>query len=240
MFRLALLSLAFVATIVANAAIYVVSVGINDYKSINDLHLCKNDAKAISEVFSTHTPNVTLLTDAEATKANILRNLRAQFGRAKQADTVIFFFSGHGYENGFCPYDMGNTPSTGLSFADIAEVMRSCDAGKKLIFADSCHSGGMRKSKGKTSNPSAGNNVMLFLSSRTNESSIETPFMQNGIFTTFLKKGLRGAADANQDRDITARELFNYVSQNVRTTSQNLQHPVMWGKFDNNLSIIRW
>lgn len=240
MLRLALLSLAFVATYVANAALYVVSVGINDYRYINDQHLCKNDARIISDLFLNHTSNVALLTDGDATKVNILHNLRTQFGRARKGDTVIFYFSGHGYDNGFCPYDMRNFNSAGLSYAEIAEVMRSCNASKKIIMADACLSGGMRQSGRTQSRPATGNNVMLFLSSRSNENSIETPFMKNGFFTTYLNRGLRGAADTNRDRDITALELFNYVSSNVRKISNDEQHPVMWGKFDDNMSIIHW
>lgn len=240
MLRLALLSLALVATIVANAAVYVVSVGINDYRYINDLHLCKNDATAIGNVFRTHTSNVTVLTDANATKDNILSSLRTNFGRAKKGDTVIFYFSGHGYDNGFCPYDMSQRNSTGLSFSEIAEVMRSSKASRKIVLADACHSGGMRKGNSHSSRPSAGNDVLLFLSSRTQENSIELPGMKNGIFTTYLNSGLRGAADANRDRNITAHELFDYVSSGVRETSRDRQHPVMWGKFDDNMSIIRW
>ena len=64
--------------------------------------------------------------------------------------------------------------------------------------------------------------------------------MSNGFFTAYLERGLRGAADANKDRDITAKELFVYVSNGVQKLSKGKQHPVMWGKFDDNMSILRW
>ena len=81
---------------------------------------------------------------------------------------------------------------------------------------------------------------MLFLSSRGNETSIERRDMKNGFFTSCLQKGLRGGADANKDRTITARELFNYVSTNVKTLSSDKQHPVMWGKFSDNMTVMKW
>ena len=79
---------------------------------------------------------------------------------------------------------------------------------------------------------------MLFLSCRSNEKSIETPKMTNGFFTYALQHGLRGGADKNKDRIITAKELFDYVS--VKKESGNRQHPVMWGKFSNNMPVMKW
>ena len=80
---------------------------------------------------------------------------------------------------------------------------------------------------------------MFFLSSRTNETSQETQY-QNSLFTIFLERGLRGGADNNKDRIITAREIYDFVHQGVVKASDNKQHPVMWGKFDNNMTVIKW
>ena len=81
---------------------------------------------------------------------------------------------------------------------------------------------------------------MLFLSSRGNETSIERRDMKNGFFTSCLQKGLRGGADTNKDRTITTKELFNYVSNGVRRLSDDKQHPVMWGKFSDNMAVLKW
>ena len=106
-----------------------------------------------------------------------------------------------------------------------------------------CYSGAMRQ-KGKTwkqqEKASEKGNVMLFLSCRNNEKSIETPQMTNGFFSYALQHGLRGGADHDKDRVITAKELFNYVSKKVRKESNNRQHPVMWGKFPTNMTVMKW
>ena len=81
---------------------------------------------------------------------------------------------------------------------------------------------------------------MLFLSSRSNETSIEQRNMENGYFTTYLQKGLRGAADSDKNRIITAKELFKYVHENVVKISNGRQHPVMWGKFSDSMPVISW
>ena len=62
--------------------------------------------------------------------------------------------------------------------------------------------------------------------------------MQNGYFTTYLLSGLKGDADKNKDQIITARELFDYVSVKVSQISGDRQHPVMWGKFSDNLILM--
>ena len=81
---------------------------------------------------------------------------------------------------------------------------------------------------------------MLFLSSRENEVSIESPSMKNGFFTTCLQRGLRGGADINRDRIITAKELFEFVSLGVKKLSRDKQHPVMRCKFSDSMPVMIW
>ena len=87
---------------------------------------------------------------------------------------------------------------------------------------------------------SSDTDVILFLSSRHNETSIERPGMKNGYFTACLVKCLKGAADDNRDRKITAKELFDSVRKGVIRLSNNEQHPVMWGNFSNDMVIMQW
>ena len=54
--------------------------------------------------------------------------------------------------------------------------------------------------------------VMFFLAARSNEQALEISTMKNGLFTAYLQQGLRGSADVNRDRSITAKELYDYVS----------------------------
>ena len=112
-----------------------------------------------------------------------------------------------------------------------------------MIFADACFSGKIRTNSSSSQSELSDAkkaNVMLFLSSRSDETSIERRDMDNGFFTTYLQKGLRGGADTNKDRIITAKELFNYVHTNVVKISNGKQHPVMWGKFSDNMPVMSW
>lgn len=220
----------------SQAKVILVSVGIGDYpKPINKLNLPTKDALAMKTLIDKNGDAATaILLDSEATKSAILSEIHARFDHASTDDIIIFFFSGHGYKGGFVAYD-GELP-----YSLIRQAMSSSKCKNKMIFADACFSGKMRQGKREVKEENSDSNVMLFLSSRDNETSIERRDMTNGFFTVCLKDGLSGKADANRDRTITAKEIFNFVSKNVKLLSKDKQHPVMWGNFSNEMPVIRW
>jgi uncharacterized caspase-like protein len=67
----------------------------------------------------------------------------------------------------------------------------------------------------------------VLTSSDVNETSAESTLWGggHGVFTWALLEGLRGQADANTDKIITAGELFDYVSNRVRKETRNKQNP---------------
>ena len=226
----------FSLAVTANAKTYLVAVGVSDYPGTDkDLRLPANDAATVQYIYSKNSnAESVLLTNSNATKSAILSKLRSTFAKASENDIIVFFFSGHGSKGAFCAYDAQ------IPYSEIRQAMASSKAKNKMIFADACFSGKMRQGRKNTAAQSFNNyNIMLFLSSRGNETSIERRDMKNGFFTSCLQKGLRGGADANKDRTITARELFNYVSTNVKTLSSDKQHPVMRRKFSDNMTVLK-
>lgn len=222
-------------------AIYVVVVGVSNYQYIPSLTLPERDARMIAELYKKQTHHVILITGRYATKKRIMQSVQQQFALARKEDTIVFAFSGHGYPGGICPYDMTNDIDSGISYADIQTLLKKAKANKKIVFADACFSGGFRLDNAQSSVPLKDNpDILFFLSSRSGESSIETPFMTNGIFTTYLIRGLRGGADTDRDRCITAKELFQFVSQRVISKSKGRQHPVMWGNFADEYVVLEW
>lgn len=251
--RILLLSiLLFVCSITAGAKTYLVSVGVSDYSHypyrVMSLRLPINDAKTVADIYSINkmrkrtngSIDYVLLLDSLATKDRILRAMNKVYGHAVEDDIVVFFFSGHGFNGGFCAYD-GD-----IDYKDIRNAMSKSKSKNKMIFADACRSGGLRGDHYVSGLPNYNDstekrsNVMLLLSSRTNENSRERTDMKNGFFTEYLKKGLRGNADANRDRIITAKELFDFVHKGVAEISDDKQHPVMWGSFDDNMPVMKW
>lgn len=223
----------------ASAKVYLVSAGIADYPGTSsDLTLCAKDAETIVQVYKKNTSlEYCLLLNEQATKERIVKAMKKVYKNATVNDIVVFFYSGHGYAGGFCAYD-GN-----LSYGEVRKAMSGSKCRNKMIFADACYSGDMRtggRSSQSTVSAAKKANVMLFLSSRSSETSAERSTMENGFFTTYLQKGLRGVADKNRDRLITARELFDYVHAGVIELSNGKQHPVMWGKFSDNMPVMKW
>lgn len=225
-----------------NARTYLVSVGIADYsgfpQTINNLRLTTNDARTIVDLYSRNTSvDYSLLLNEKATKDRIIRAIKKVFNKASEGDVVVFFFSGHGYPGGFCAYDGS------LGYDEVRKAMSESKSKNKMMFVDACRSGGMRvdETSAQGAITAAQNaNVMLFLSSRNNENSIERRDMQNGFFTTYLQKGLKGNADSDRNRVITAKELFDFVHNGVIKISGGKQHPVMWGNFNDDMTVMKW
>ena len=130
-------------TVAVNAQkLYVVSVGIADYAEINDLRCTENDVVSINKVLKKHTKEVYTLLGVNATHEKVIATLKQVFGQAGKDDAVLLFFSGHGYPGGFCCYDMANKSlQNGLSYQELQSIFKSCNAGRKMVFADACFSG---------------------------------------------------------------------------------------------------
>jgi len=220
------------------ARTYVVCVGIADYPSRqNDLRVSANDAKTIASIFTKNgKATVDCFVNSDVTIQKVCSAMQQTFAKATSSDAIILYFSGHGIPGGLVCYDGF------LYYSSILNIMKQSKARQKMIFVDACYAGKMR-STNRRSNNYSNENVMFFLSSRSSEKSLETPRQtgfNNSLFTVFLERGLRGGADVNRDKVITAKEIYDFVHQGVINASGGRQHPVMWGKFDGNMAVIKW
>lgn len=233
----------FAVSIATTAKTYLISIGVSRYANNNiapNLNLPEADADTIANVFSDDDCECVVLKNEKATGANILSAAQELFAKATKKDKIIFFFSGHGNGVGFCAHDYGVTSKGTVSFNDVRSLFHASKARGKIMMADACYSGKIRTPELLPDSVSKAlqkqQQVMLFLSSRGNETSMERSDMPNGFFTTYLAQGLRGAADTNHNGKITAGEISSYVSLNVREESNGEQHSNIWGNF--NLSWI--
>lgn len=133
---------------------YAVIVGINDYidSNVNDLHYCVADAQSVSDTLTAAGWTVDLITaesneavNQYATKAKIEAAIEAT---PSNADTFLFYYSGHGSidsdDNAYLiPSDFdGATYSTMISTTEFSSWLASVTAKNKTIILDSCFSGG--------------------------------------------------------------------------------------------------
>jgi len=80
--------------------------------------------------------------------------------------------------------------------------------------------------------------AFVFSSSRGGESSYEDSIIKNGYFTAALLQGLKdSAADRDDDKVVSLKELQRYVSQAVAERSKGAQHPTV---DRDNLSLQLW
>ena len=85
------------------------------------------------------------LTDRQATKASIFNKIQSTFSGAKENDVSYFYFSGHGTlynrTSYLCPADFNGNISTAISVNELESAL-SAIPGTKVVFINSCHSGG--------------------------------------------------------------------------------------------------
>lgn len=231
--------------------IYAVIVGVSDYAHDElelDLNYCDDDARAfynLLEASGVDEDNIVLLIDYNANKDNIIRKLGSTFSKADEDDQVIFFFSGHGDDGCFIPYDFNGNYNTVLDHSHIKDAFKDCDASKKLCLADACFSGSIKRPASKsveesksTSLQKGSANIAVMMSSRDYQTSREIPHLRSGVFTYYLVKGLKGPADKNHDNTITVKEMYYYTKDNVMAETGEAQIPIIFGDFNENMPIL--
>lgn len=232
---------AFVFAQEQRGSVYAVIVGVSNYdlEGATDLPY---SAKAATEMYElldwcTAPDRMVLLTDQDATHDNVVAAMDRLFTVTAPEDVVILYLNGHGYMGGFA------TKDDYLDYMELKEIFKRTKARRKIIFADACYSGIMRSDElEERDGPKQlnGQRVCLFLSSRSDQTSWQRSDLKSGYFSFYLMAGLRGGADTNRDRIITARELFDFVNPRVKDESGGIQNPVMWGRFEHGMEILNW
>lgn len=221
---------------------YIVCVGVGaNSTGENELECSRNDVNSIAKFYNKYNGTKPfVLLDANATRSHILQVLKQEFMKSTPDDEIIFVYSGHGFDGGVSTYNF-NAEEV-LYCLEVQQIMLRAKARRKMMFVDSCHSGSFtrkyRNTTDKRRKYKKDSKVLLFLSSQSDESSLENPEIKYSYFCYFLLKGLSGNADKNSDKKVTARELFNYVARHVEHYTDGIQHPVMWGRFPDDMVMV--
>jgi hypothetical protein len=184
---------------------------------------------------------VRILIDEESTRNNILGAVQEIFGQAGPNDLVVFYFSGHGLNGSFLPIDFDGFNNK-IGHDEIAELFNKCRAKYKLCLADACHSGSILAMRSGNEDPvlmqyyqtlaKSISGTALIMSSKADETSLESAGLRQGVFSHFLIRGLKGEADVNKDKIVNVEELYQYINRNVREYTGNRQSPVIKGTYD--------
>lgn len=247
--------------------IFVFLVGVSDYKDTTlNLKYAHKDAQALAEFFTTNKnipgakENTVVLLNQNATRENIIKELKGLLLKTFAEDFVFVFFAMHGVpeenELYFLPHDarMDNLEATGFGQQEVTRLLKKCRAGKILLTFDACHAGGFgdRLAFQRGNYEQQTNNLLTELgkvrpgqgclsAASAAESSLEEPRLEHGVFTHYLLRGLQGEADGfgvnEKDGFVRLRELFDFVSRKVAEHTGNKQHPILSGDLDGSLPL---
>jgi len=168
----------------------------------------------------------------------------------KQGDTDVYvFFAGHGLASDdgkqmyLLPYD--GSPrlleKTAILREELFDDISSSSPRSVTVFLDTCYSGTTRGTDVLiTSRPislkvleqSLPDNFTVLTAAAGDQTAKPLEEAKHGMFSYFLMKGMEGEADANQDNQITAGELHQYVQSNVVQQSSGSQTPELQGDAD--------
>jgi len=228
--------------------LYVLAVGVSAYQNADlRLDLAAKDASDFGAAWNEQkgllysAVEVRTLTDAQATKGNILDGLEWLQRQVTGKDVAVLFFAGHGINDStggfyFLPVDadLEKLKRSGVSHFDITSTVAGI-AGKVLVFMDTCHSGnlmGKIKRRGLVNVSSvinelasSENGAVVFSSATGRQYALENKEWGNGAFTLCVVEGIRGKADYSATGRITINMLDLYVSERVKELTRGQQTP---------------
>lgn len=223
---------------------HVLAVGVDDYDGpLPDLDFATKDAGAIAEHFRAAPKgrltrrSVTLLTDAKATKAAILAELRRIAGQSAASDIVVIYLAGHGFSPApdvwrFAPSGANvtgaNLAATTLLASELEGALASSKAQRVLLMIDACQSTAAFGAfvdqrefyRRFFADLSRTEGFGVLSAARADADAIELRRLGHGAFTFVVLDGLRGAADAApMDRRVSVLELANFVETRLPEVS---------------------
>ncbi len=191
---------------------------------------------------------VICLTGEVAPREAVLTALDGLAQRVTADDTVIVYFSGHGYrvESPYGPlyflmpygYKGDDLPNTAIRGDEFRERLAAIPAQKLLLLLDCCHAGGLDGAKlpGQrfvkaplpaegTERLAQGRGRVVIASSQADELSYAgQPY---SAFTLALLEALCGVGASRQDGYVRAADLALHAREKVPQRTGNRQHPIL-------------
>jgi hypothetical protein len=220
---------------------YGLIIGVEQYRDLPSPTGARRDAERfralLTESMGLPERNVRMLLDDQATRGDVLTQLRWLEESVSAGDRVYFYFSGHGSPQTtdgasfLLPYEasLESLEYTGIALTELLSRLEDTGARDVLAFVDACFSGtggrsllpeGIRPLVPVQSPPTTAR-VLLFSASAANQISGTRPGEDVGLFTHHLIDALgRGRADINGDGQISIDELVTYVTPRVENEAR--------------------
>lgn len=177
-----------------------------------------------SNVINLYDPSQRDVDDAVETLSNKMLVADAELSE------FVLYYSGHANASGLM---LGEEV---WRYDDLRATVDALPARVGVTILDACATGNIERSKGGSHIPALQSNLnhdvqgRVYLSSTSRlELAQESDKIGGSIFTHYLTSGMRGAADASGDGDITLDELYQFTFQETLRRTQNSalgpQHP---------------
>lgn len=204
-------------------------VGVGEYpreSGLSRLNYAGSDAEEIGKVLKEQGYIVRVLRNQEALRGSVRRAL-TELGKAVEPSqgTFLFYFSGHGFafDNANYLATYGTTvddlKSEGLPVPEVEKLLKASGAKRQLMFIDACRNEPTVGGKSVES-PSfvpdrrqrlaQSEGLRILYSTKAGTVSYENPELQQGVYTHFLLKALRGDASGYAREDRKADQLLTF------------------------------
>jgi hypothetical protein len=145
-----------------------------------------------------------------------------------EATLLVVYYSGHAGPGGL---EFGGER---VSYDEVRGLVARSSADARIVIVDACESGALTQVKGAA--PSAAIDFQIpdapvegtafIASTAVGEAAQESAQLGGSFFTHHLDVAMRGAADADEDGQVTLAEAFRYTSaRTVRATAATAQGP---------------
>lgn len=207
---------------------FAIVVGVSEYSEqsgLAKLRYAAKDATEVSIALEASGYQVRTLLNENATRSLVRKAVRDLKVSAASSDQVLFYFSGHGFQDGdrnvLATYGVAaeDIGSDGLPVNELIAELDGMNAASTAVMIDACRSQSRLNSKAGTaptfSTLTAGRRTEALYSTQANEASFEDERGQQGVFTKHLIEGLRGGA-ADPSGKISFDALARYVQGSVK------------------------
>jgi WD40 repeat protein len=236
--------------------LYGLTVGINDYsrtvpgpggETWLDLNFARDDAVMMRDIWSNQkdrlypSTDIVLKVDQQATRAEILKQLKVLAERARPDDRIVLFLGGHGWADPkkpgsftfCCPkFDIRQPAKTGITSQDLYQALAALPC-RKLVLLDCCHAGDILKTNPIRDLTPDGVGPVILAACGPHEAAVEdTAVKKHGLFTwsiheVLTRPELFAQADTDKDGTLDPDELAVFVKSRVPTLLEDVKQEIL-------------
>ncbi len=232
---------------IENKETYVVIISNENYNMVSKVPYALKDGDIFAEycqkTLGVPEKNIMHISDASyGTMVSTMEKLK-QLSEARRGDMkVILYYAGHGVPDAtgrevyLLPIDSnGKQFRACYSLRDLYRELEELNVKSVMVFMDACFSGAKRdggmvvEGRGVVIKPkqiAPKGNMIVFSAASEDETALPYQEKEHGLFTYFLLKKIKETKG-----DVTLKELINYVKDNVRLESvqvnEKLQRPTV-------------